>query len=109
MASGERLDRRSYEREKVPDPFFSFSPPRVARMTCRPKNEDPNPRKGVKYRVPGTPAKTVVDRLQRRSDPTIRQKLQQRPYHNGGGSIHCGTNALRLIPAADADKWWNNL
>ena len=25
------------------------------------------------------------------------------PYHNSGGSIHCGTNTIRQIPDAD---WW---
>jgi hypothetical protein len=29
---------------------------------------------------------------------------EERVYHNGTGSIHCGTNVLREIPT---QKWWN--
>jgi Protein-arginine deiminase (PAD) len=28
-----------------------------------------------------------------------------RVYHNSGGSIHCGTNAIRLLPV---DAWWTS-
>lgn len=31
-------------------------------------------------------------------------RSEERAYHNGVGSIHCGTNVLREIPA---EKWWN--
>ncbi|GAB6185723.1 protein-arginine deiminase family protein [Thermopirellula anaerolimosa] len=30
---------------------------------------------------------------------------EERTYHNGAGSIHCGTNVLREIPA---DRWWDH-
>jgi hypothetical protein len=29
-------------------------------------------------------------------------------YHGGIGSIHCGTNVLRVIPGlGSGDEWWN--
>lgn len=31
---------------------------------------------------------------------------EERTYHNGAGSIHCGTNVLREIPAC---PWWRSL
>mgnify|MGYP001111090782 FL=1 len=31
---------------------------------------------------------------------------EERTYHNGAGSIHCGTNVLREIPAS---PWWESL
>jgi len=34
---------------------------------------------------------------------------EERVYHQGIGSIHCGTNVLREIPSANADKWWNRI
>jgi hypothetical protein len=34
---------------------------------------------------------------------------EERVYHKGIGSIHCGTNVMRLIPDSDNDQWWNNL
>jgi hypothetical protein len=34
---------------------------------------------------------------------------EERAYHNGTGSIHCGTNVLRLIPGAEVSKWWNQI
>jgi protein-arginine deiminase len=33
-------------------------------------------------------------------------KCEERVYHAGTGSIHCGTNVLRDVPA---EKWWNQL
>ena len=35
-------------------------------------------------------------------------QCEEEIYHVGQGSIHCGTNVLRLIPDDDTDKWWNN-
>ncbi len=32
---------------------------------------------------------------------------EERIYHNGSGSIHCGTNVRRAIPSAAEDLWWN--
>ena len=32
--------------------------------------------------------------------------IEERVYHNGFGSIHCGTNVLRQIPSVG---WWENL
>jgi protein-arginine deiminase len=31
---------------------------------------------------------------------------EERYYHNGTGSIHCGTNVLRAVPS---DKWWDQM
>ena len=33
---------------------------------------------------------------------------EERYYHNGDGSIHCGTNVLRRIPVLGSGlEWWN--
>ncbi len=49
-----------------------------------------------------------VDTMCKRVGFTTVRFCEERIYHNGQGSVHCGSNVRRKMPSKTEDIWWNN-